>query len=46
MAAKTAARDLAAEVTYLTRALKAPTLRESVPRLARSEEHTSNSSHS
>ena len=34
MAAKTAARDLAAEVTYLTRALKAPTLRESVPRLA------------
>jgi DNA replication protein DnaC len=29
-----AARDLAAEVTFLTRALKAPTLRESVPRLA------------
>src|ERR671938_2116833 len=27
-------RDLAAEVAYLTRALKAPTLRESVPRLA------------
>ncbi len=33
-AAKTPARDLAAEVAYLTRALKAPTLRESVPRLA------------
>src|SRR5919112_3462290 len=28
------ARDLAAEVAFLTRALKAPTLRESVPRLA------------
>ncbi len=27
-------RDVAAEVAYLTRALKAPTLRESVPRLA------------
>ena len=27
-------RDLAAEVAFLTRALKAPTLRESVPRLA------------
>src|SRR5436309_14888302 len=34
MAAKTSTRDLAAEVAYLTRALKAPTLRESVPRLA------------
>jgi DNA replication protein DnaC len=34
-AAKTAAgRDLAAEVAFLTRALKAPTLRESVDRLA------------
>ena len=34
-ASKTAAsRDLAAEVAFLTRALKAPTLRESVPRLA------------
>jgi DNA replication protein DnaC len=30
----TPARDLAAEVAYLTRALKAPTLREAVPRLA------------
>src|SRR4051795_7031602 len=29
-----ASRDLTAEVTFLTRALKAPTLRESVPRLA------------
>ena len=29
-----AVRDLAAEVAFLTRALKAPTLRESVPRLA------------
>jgi len=29
-----AARDLAAEIAFLTRALKAPTLRESVPRLA------------
>jgi DNA replication protein DnaC len=28
------ARDLAAELAFLTRALKAPTLRESVPRLA------------
>jgi hypothetical protein len=28
------ARDLGAEVAFLTRALKAPTLRESVPRLA------------
>src|SRR5256885_2558054 len=37
MTAKTAAttsRDLAAEVAYLTRVLKAPTLRESVARLA------------
>src|SRR5215467_5224873 len=34
MAAKTAARDLAAEVAFLTRALKAPALRESVARLA------------
>src|SRR5437867_6637012 len=32
-AARTAARDLGAEVAFLTRALKAPTLRESVPRL-------------
>jgi DNA replication protein DnaC len=30
----TAARDLGGEVAFLTRALKAPTLRESVPRLA------------
>src|SRR6476619_2537001 len=30
----TASRDLTAEVAFLTRALKAPTLRESVPRLA------------
>jgi DNA replication protein DnaC len=34
MAAKAMARDLAAEVTFLTRALKAPALRESVSRLA------------
>ena len=33
-AAKAAPRDVAAEVAYLTRALKAPTLRESVDRLA------------
>jgi DNA replication protein DnaC len=33
-AARTAPRDVAAEVAYLTRALKAPTLRESVGRLA------------
>jgi DNA replication protein DnaC len=33
-AAKAAGRDLSAEVAFLTRALKAPTLRESVPRLA------------
>lgn len=30
----TTSRDLTAEVAFLTRALKAPTLRESVPRLA------------
>jgi hypothetical protein len=34
MAAKAPARDLAAEIAFLTRALKAPTLRESVSRLA------------
>jgi DNA replication protein DnaC len=34
MAAKTTSRDTAAEIAFLTRALKAPTLRESVPRLA------------
>ncbi|MGH3225879.1 MAG: IS21-like element helper ATPase IstB [Streptosporangiaceae bacterium] len=36
MAAKTAAasRDVTAEIAYLTRALKAPTMREAVPRLA------------
>jgi DNA replication protein DnaC len=33
-AAKTAGRDLASEVAFLTRALKAPALRESVTRLA------------
>jgi DNA replication protein DnaC len=33
-AVKTAARDLSTEVAFLTRALKAPTLRESVERLA------------
>jgi DNA replication protein DnaC len=33
-ATKTAARDTTAEIAFLTRALKAPTLRESVPRLA------------
>src|SRR4051794_22560293 len=32
--AKTATRDVSAEVAFLTRALKAPTLRESVARLA------------
>jgi DNA replication protein DnaC len=32
--AKTATRDVSAEVAFLTRALKAPTLRESVQRLA------------
>ena len=34
MGTKTAARDLAAEIAFLTRSLKAPTLREAVPRLA------------
>jgi DNA replication protein DnaC len=34
MATKTATRDLSSEIVYLTRALKAPTLRESVARLA------------
>jgi DNA replication protein DnaC len=34
MAGKTPSRDTAAEIAFLTRALKAPTLRESVPRLA------------
>ena len=34
MAAKTQTRDVSAEVAFLTRALKAPTLRESVTRLA------------
>ena len=34
MAATTARRDTTAELAYLTRALKAPTLREAVPRLA------------
>jgi hypothetical protein len=33
-AAKAPGRDLGAEVAYLTRTLKAPTLRESVSRLA------------
>jgi DNA replication protein DnaC len=33
-AAKNTSRDLTAQVAFLTRALKAPTLRESVPRLA------------
>jgi DNA replication protein DnaC len=33
-AAKTASRDTTAEIAFLTRALKAPTLRESVARLA------------
>jgi hypothetical protein len=32
--AKTTNRDLSSEVAFLTRALKAPTLRESVARLA------------
>ena len=32
--AKTTARDITSEIAFLTRALKAPTLRESVPRLA------------
>ena len=42
-ATKTATRDVAAEISYLTRALKAPTLRESVGRLgerARAESWT------
>src|SRR6266571_8468284 len=34
MAAKTAARDTTTEIAFLTRALKAPTLREAVTRLA------------
>jgi DNA replication protein DnaC len=34
MAARTAARDTTAEIAFLTRALKAPTLRESAGRLA------------
>jgi DNA replication protein DnaC len=34
MPSKTTSRDLIAEVAFLTRALKAPTLRESVDRLA------------
>ena len=34
MPTKTTSRDLAAEVAFLTRALKAPTLRNSVDRLA------------
>ena len=33
-AARAAARDVTAELAFWTRALKAPTLRESVPRLA------------
>jgi len=33
-ATKTTGRDVAAELAFLTRALKAPTLREAVPRLA------------
>jgi DNA replication protein DnaC len=33
-ATKTAARDVSAEISFLTRALKAPTLRESIGRLA------------
>ena len=34
MPAKATARDLTAELAFLTRALKAPTLRQSVARLA------------
>jgi DNA replication protein DnaC len=34
MAARTTARDMTAEIAYLARALKAPTLRDAVPRLA------------
>jgi len=33
-AARATARDVTAELAFLTRALKAPTLRESAPRLA------------
>ncbi|MCM3487665.1 transposase, partial [Kocuria rosea] len=33
MTTRTPARDWEAELAYLTRALKAPTLREAVPRL-------------
>ena len=33
-AARAAARDVTAELAFLTRALKAPTLRESVPSAA------------
>jgi DNA replication protein DnaC len=33
-AAKAIARDISSEIAFLTQALKAPTLRESVPRLA------------
>ena len=33
-ASKTGSRDLTAEIAFCTRALKAPTLREAVPRLA------------
>ena len=43
MAAKTTGRDVTAEIAYLTRALKAPTLRDAVPRLterARAESWT------
>jgi hypothetical protein len=34
MATKTASRDLTAELAFLTRALKAPSLREAAGRLA------------
>src|SRR6195952_2391220 len=34
VAAKTSTRDLTAEISFLTRALKAPTMRDAVPRLA------------
>ena len=37
-------RDVAAEIAYLTRVLKAPTLRESAPRLAE-RAHAENWSH-
>ena len=33
-ARKTTSRDVTSEIEFLTRALKAPTLREAVPRLA------------